>query len=76
MPAVPQLRAAGATLLALAALASPARGQTETPRLRMEFLELQRAWPFPEIPAGAFQRARQDLVRRFPDRWEPSARKR
>lgn len=55
-----------AAALATIAPTSPVVAQTETPRLRMEFLELQRAYPFANVPAGALQRARQDLYRRFP----------
>ncbi len=53
----------------LAIVAEESRGQqqVETPRLRQEYFDLQRAYPFARVPPGALQRARHDLVRRFPE---------
>lgn len=42
-----------------------ASAQTENPRLRIEYFEAQRAYPFVEIPAGALRRARLELERLF-----------
>jgi photosystem II stability/assembly factor-like uncharacterized protein len=50
-----------------AAARAVAQERIETPRLRLQYLEAQRAYPFDRIPPGALQRARRDLYRRFPD---------
>jgi photosystem II stability/assembly factor-like uncharacterized protein len=74
LAAVPGIRAAGllvACMVCLGGSAGPVAAQVENARLRMQFLELQRAFPFAQVPPGALQQARQEVERRFPELLAP-----
>jgi photosystem II stability/assembly factor-like uncharacterized protein len=60
-------RALAFAVLALLAGHRPAAPQApDQPLLRMQYLREQRAYPFARVPAGALERARSQLVARWP----------